>query len=199
MSYHLKNNGMIGSPLHDENKGMIRLSQKGASGKRSNGGVVGKKKLFQNLEEAISNWSDSLRQSGIWNLSGLHTVSHAIYTTTTTTTTYQEYYWVYPSSYQRTVNVGDHIYGTWNPSPEICNYQGGVMWTSLGINGLDLRSTGTNFQWHNVGACPWDWTANQGGSPYTYTVYPPAYQNVRNVTTSSTTTTATYYSVWGYF
>ena len=191
MSYYLKNNGIIGDPLHNENKGMIRLSAKFSSGGRNNGGVIGKQKLYQNLTDSVNNWSDSVRQSGIWNLAGLQTVSHGI----TTTTSYQELYWVYPAPRTRTVNVGDAIYGTWNPSPGDCNYEGGVMWTSLGIPGLDLRGTATNFQWNNVGACPWGWTGNHGGSPYTYTVYPSPYQNVRTVTTSSTT----YYNVWGYF
>jgi len=189
MSYYLKNNGIIGDPLHDESKGMIRLSAKFLGGGRNNGGVVGKQKLYQNLTDAVNNWTDDVRQSGIWNMSGMTTTSHGI--TTQTTTQYTEYYWVYPSSYQTTVQVGDSIYGTWNPSPESCNYAGGVMWTSLG------RSTATNFQWHNVGACPWNWTGNHGGSPYTYTVYPPPYQQSRLVTTVSYSTS--YYNVWSYF
>jgi hypothetical protein len=200
MSRFSRNNGVFGTKV-SISSGIKRLSK--ISGSRQNGGILGKEKILYDLTESVNAWDDSVRLSGIFDLAGLRPTPQNISTPYQEAyqEAYQETYWVYPASYNTTINYGNSIYGTWNPSPEECNYRDGVMWTSMGISGLDLRGTANNFQWANVGACPWTWTGTHGGSPYTYTVYPSPYTQNRTVyrTAYRTAYSISTHNVWSYF
>lgn len=171
-----KNGGIIGKKV-TETAGMRSISKQG----RDNGSVIGSKRLFYNLDDAVN------KMGGIWNLSGIVPKSHGI------TTSYQSYYWVYPSAYQvfNTLGPGSTLTGTWNPSNDpAC---GGDQYGATGSPGQ--YATLASHSWTVIG-CPWQWSGIIAeGSSYTtsYWVYPSPYQ------AQQTLYTTTYYTVWDYF
>lgn len=173
----VKNNGVIGTRI-GETAGILPITKRG----RDNGSIIGEEKLFSNLDNAVN------KMGGIWNLGGIVPKSHGI------TTQYQEWYWVYPSPYQVSVTLGpgDAISGTWNPHGDTCP---DPFWGGAGSPNGDGNWGVSQWNWVNIGTCPWTWQGIIGWGYYTssYWVYPSPYQTWRWAYST------TYYTVWDYF